>query len=74
MRIPIRRKEIMFKSKDHKKISWYELTNSHSSDLKKKYRINDRQLEQSVRQHLDGASVNERREFYKDVWDSKNKR
>ena len=56
-----------------KKISYYELMNMHSSELKNKYKINDRQLEQSSRTHLDGANVPERQKFYKDVWDSKNK-
>ena len=56
-----------------KKISYYELQNYHSSELKKKYKINDRQLEQSMRSHLDGASMNDRKKFYHEVWDSKNK-
>ncbi len=64
----------MFQGKDVKKISFHELFNMHSSELKKKYRINDRELEKSVRYHLDGASPDERRTVYKDVWDSKNKR
>jgi len=59
--------------KDTKKISYYELQNLHSSELKKKYKINDRQLEQSMRNHLDGASVKDRTQFYKEVWDSKHK-
>lgn len=60
--------------KDTKKISFHELMNMHSSELKKKYRIDDRQLEKSVRNHLDGANASERRQFYSEVWDSKNKR
>lgn len=63
----------MSKERDIKKISWYELNNTHSSELKKKYRINDSQLEQSVRNHLDGASISEKQSVYKDVWDPKNK-
>lgn len=59
---------------DSKKISYYELKNMHSSELKKKYKINDRQLEQSARRHMDGASREERSQFYKEVWDSKDKR
>ena len=57
-----------------KKISWYELHNTHSSELKKKYKIDDRQLEKSVRSHLDGANASERQKLYKEVWESKDKR
>jgi|HubBroStandDraft_2_1064218.scaffolds.fasta_scaffold00250_24 hypothetical protein len=60
-------------NRETKKITWYELHNYHSSELKKKYKINDNQLEQSMRTHMDGANAQERRKFYGDVWDSKNK-
>lgn len=63
----------MHNIKDTKKISWNEMHNYHSSELKKKYKINDRQLEQSVRYHLDGANAAERRNVYKEVYESKNK-
>jgi hypothetical protein len=59
--------------RDSKKISFYELQNMHSSELKKKYKMNDRQLEQSMRNHMDGANREERSQFYKEVWDSKDK-
>lgn len=64
----------MYKDKDIKKISWYEMHNMTSSELKKKHKINDRQLEQGVRFHLDGASVSERQTVYKNVYENKNKR
>ncbi len=57
----------------NKKISWYDLHNLHSSELKNKYKINDKQLEQGMRKHMDGANSQEQRKFYGDVWDSKNK-
>lgn len=56
-----------------KKISWYDMHNMHSSEIKKKYKINDRQMEQGVRRHMDGANASERRELYGQVWNSKNK-
>lgn len=56
-----------------KKISWYDMQNLHSSEIKKKYKINDRQMENGVRRHMDGANSTERRELYGQVWDSKNK-
>lgn len=56
------------------KVSWHDLHNYSSQEIKKKYKLNDRQLEQSVRRHMDGASRDEREGLYKDVWDSKNKK
>jgi len=58
----------MHNVKDSKKISWHEITNLPSSELKKKYKIDDKQLEVSVRRHLDGANVSERQKLYKEVW------
>jgi len=63
----------MSKGREVKRISWYELQSMHPTELKQKFKINDRQLEQSLRTHLDGATANERREVYHQVWDSKNK-
>lgn len=54
-----------------KKITWNDLSNASPSELKKTYRLNDRQLEQQVRYHMNGANANERRNLYKIVWDKK---
>lgn len=51
------------------KLTWHDITNATHSDLKKKYKLNDRQLEQQIRPHIDGANPQERRELYKKVWD-----
>ncbi len=59
---------------DIKKVSYYDLKNLHPGEIKQKYRINDRQLEQSVRRHLDGANSSEKKQFYNEVYDSRNKR
>lgn len=57
-----------------KKISWYDLQNLHSSEIKKKYKIeSDRKLELGMRHHMDGANAEQRRNFYHEVWDSKHK-
>lgn len=56
-----------------KKVTWNDLTNATTQELKKAYKLNDMQLEQQVRRHMDGANPQERRELYKSVWDSKRK-
>lgn len=55
------------------KVTWSDLHNATSKELKKKYRLNDMQLEQQVRKHMDGANPEERRNLYKTVWDKKDK-
>lgn len=57
-----------------KKVSWNDLHNLTSSEIKKKYKINDSQLEMGTRRHLDGANTQERRQFYETVYSSKWKR
>lgn len=54
-----------------KKITWSDLYNATFAELKKTYKLNDRQLEVSVRNHMDGATPQERRDLYKTVWDKK---
>ena len=58
---------------DYKNVTWNELTNLKPSEMKNKYKLTDRQLEQSVRKHLDGANVNERRQVYENVYNLKDK-
>lgn len=55
------------------KVTWNDLHSATFTQLKKTYGLNDKQLEQSVRRHLDGANVQERRDLYKTVWDKKEK-
>lgn len=56
------------------KITWSDLQNATFSELKKTYKLNDRQLEMGVRNHLDGSSVQEKRDLYKKVWTPAEKR
>jgi hypothetical protein len=56
------------------KVTWNDLFSATFSDIKRVYKLNDRQLENSVRRHLDGANPQERRDLYKTVWDSKDKK
>jgi len=53
------------------KVTWNDLHNATFKELKTKYKLNDRQLENQVRRHLDGANDKERRDIYKTVWDKK---
>ena len=54
-----------------KKVTWGDLHNATFKELKKTYKLNDRQLENQVRNHLDGANASERSGLYKEVWDKK---
>lgn len=56
------------------KVTWNDLHSATFQELKRTYKLNDMQLEQQVRKHMDGASPEERRGLYKTVWDSKGKR
>jgi hypothetical protein len=53
------------------KVTWSDLFNGTFNDLKKTYKLDDRNLEKQVRNHLDGANAQERRDLYKAVWDKK---
>ena len=53
------------------KVTWNDLFSGTFKELKKTYRLNDQQLEQNVRKHMDGANPEERRQLYKNVWDKK---
>lgn len=53
--------------------TWNDLRNATPSELKKTYKMNDRQLEQGVRQHLQGADASERRQVYETVYNLKDK-
>lgn len=53
------------------KLTWSDIQNASQKDLKKAYKINDRQLEIQVRKHLDGACAQERREVYQKLYSKK---
>ena len=55
------------------KVTWGDLHNATFKELKQTYKLNDRQLENAVRKHMDGANPAERRDLYKAVWDKKDK-
>lgn len=52
-------------------ISWNDLHNGTHQELKVKYKLTDRELENQVQRHLDGASAAEKRNIYKTVWDKR---
>lgn len=53
------------------KVTWNDIHSATVNELKKTYKLNDRQLENQVRYHMDGANADERRTLYKKVWDKK---
>ena len=53
------------------KVTWNDLKNATPTELKKTYKLNDCQLENQVRRHMDGANSAERRKLYETVWANK---
>lgn len=50
------------------KITWNDLHEGTSKELKSKYQLTDIQFEQQVRSHLKGSSTKDREKFYNMVW------
>ncbi len=55
------------------KVSWNDLHNATFKELKKTYKLNDMQLEHQVRRHMDGASMEQRKELYETVYSKRDK-
>lgn len=58
--------------KGSKKISYNDLVNMPTSELKKKYKVGTLGLEKEVKKHLDGATPKyhgQMKEFYDKVYD-----
>lgn len=55
------------------KLHWNDITNYHQEEVKKKYKLDARGLEQQLRRHLDGANPSERREVYEQMYNNKRK-
>jgi hypothetical protein len=53
------------------KVTWQDLFTGTSKELQKTYKLNDIQLENQVRRHMDGANPAERRQLYETVWAKK---
>lgn len=51
-----------------KKIAWNDIQNATQHELKKTYKMTDRQLEQAVRHHTYGANAQERRRVYQELY------
>ena len=54
-----------------KLVTWNDLHNATHQELKSKYKLTDRALENQVQRHLDGSNAAEKRELYKAVWDKR---
>jgi len=50
------------------KVTWNDLNSATQQELRKTYKLNDRQLEIQVRHHLDGANASDRRRMYETVY------
>jgi G:T-mismatch repair DNA endonuclease (very short patch repair protein) len=50
------------------KVTWNDVHEATRSELMATYKLNDRQLEQHLRKHLDGANAKDRRETYEKLY------
>jgi hypothetical protein len=50
------------------KVTWNDIKEATSHELKKVYKLDDRQLENQVRSHLYGANQTERRSKYQELY------
>lgn len=57
--------------KIQRKVTWNDLHNATQHELKKTYKLSDRDLERQVRSHLDGASRDDSQSLYKTVYDKR---
>ncbi len=60
-------------SRTGKNITWNDIREAHQNDLTRVYRMDNRQLEQSLRRHLDGANADERRKVYETLYGKRSK-
>lgn len=51
-----------------KKITWNDLHEATQHELKKTYKLNDRQLENQIRMHWDGSNQQDKRKLYETVY------
>ena len=56
---------------DKKRVTWNDLHEATSHELKKAYKLTDRELEKQLRHHWDGANAQERRRLYEKVYGKK---
>jgi hypothetical protein len=53
---------------NEKKVTWNDLHSGEPKELKRIYKLNDRQLERAVRRHWDGSNATEKRSLYETVF------
>lgn len=51
-----------------KKVTWNDLHDAAPKELMKHYNLSERQLQQQLTRHLDGATHKDRQQVYKDVY------
>lgn len=51
-----------------KKVTWNDLHEGAAKDLMKHYNLSERELQQQLHKHLDGATHKDRQQVYKDVY------
>ena len=56
------------------KPTYGDIINESPTELKKFYKLSERQLEQNVRKHLHGAGRPEMNRMYEKIYDNKGKR
>lgn len=51
-----------------KQPTWNDFQEARPAELKKTYKLNDRQLENAYRKHIDGTDANQRRKAYDQLY------
>lgn len=58
---------------ERQKVRWNDIKEATQQDLKRVYRLDDRQLENQIRNHLDGANATQRRALYQELYGKRGK-
>lgn len=53
------------------KVTWNDLHQAYPKELMKTYKLNERQLQQQLTKHLDGATQKDRYKLYEDVYNKR---
>jgi len=57
-----------------RKVTWNDIQNGNPREIMNKYNLGERQMEQAVRKHLDGASRKEMKDVYNKFYTENNRR
>lgn len=53
---------------DKQKVTFNDIREASANELKRFYKLDDRELDKQIRSHLDGSNAAQRREIYNEVY------